>query len=58
MNKRSHGEGSLTKRDNGTFLARCPSKAAGIQDLQTPQGRQEWINTINGQCGRVDLQQR
>ncbi len=50
MNKRSHGEGSLTRRKNGTFLAQVSIEGRRVsKTFKLRKEAQEWITTINGQ---------
>lgn len=50
MNKRSHGEGSLTKRANGSYLAQVTIEGKRVgKSFKLRKDAQEWITTINGQ---------
>ena len=50
MNKRSHGEGSLNKRANGTYLAQVSIEGKRVsKTFKVRKEAQEWINTITGQ---------
>jgi integrase len=48
--KRSHGEGSVTKRKNGTYLAQVSIESKRVsKTFRTRKEAQEWIITTTGQ---------
>ncbi|MCE5209887.1 MAG: site-specific integrase [Chloroflexi bacterium] len=50
MSKRSHGEGSLNKRSNGTYLAQVSIEGKRVsKTFKVRKDAQEWITTITGQ---------
>jgi integrase len=50
MNKRSHGEGSLNKRANGTYLAQVSIEGKRVsKTFKVRKDAQEWITTLTGQ---------
>jgi integrase len=50
MAKRGHGEGSITKRDNGIFLSQVSIKGERIsKTFKTRKEAQEWIRTTTNQ---------
>lgn len=50
MAKRSHGEGSLTKRANGSYLAQVSIEGKRVsKTFRLRKEAQEWINTLNQQ---------
>lgn len=50
MAKRSHGEGSVTKRKNGTYLAQVSIESKRLsKTFRTRKEAQEWIVTTMGQ---------
>jgi hypothetical protein len=50
MTKRSHGEGSLSKRTNGTWLAQVSIEGKRVSHTsKTRKEAQEWITTTTGQ---------
>lgn len=50
MTKRSHGEGSIYKRPNGTYLAQVTIEGRRVgKTFKTRKEAQEWITTISGQ---------
>lgn len=50
MAKRSHGEGSLNKRSNGTYLAQVSIQGKRVsKTFKIRKEAQEWITTMTGQ---------